>query len=189
MSLNIVALQSALGLLALWVFVFYFWRDYRTDAFRDHVFDIRERLFLFAARGGVNFDDPAYTILRHRMNVVLRYAHAYTLLRFLSANLRPSRTRSPEQIKWERAVEALTSEETKKKLREFDTVLAIAILQLMIYRSFFLYLVTRPFAPFVKMRTVFDNRPTVAASVEQVESETLEEDRKRTHPSIMVPVI
>jgi hypothetical protein len=189
MNLNLVALQSAVGLLALWVFVFYFWRDYRTDAFRDHVFDIRERLFLFAARGGVNFGDPAYSILRHRMNVVLRYAHAYTLLRFLSAKVRPSLARSPEQMEWERAVEALPSEATKKKLQEFNTILTIAVLQLMIYRSFFLYLLVRPIAPFFELRSVFDNRPNVVASVEQVESETLEEDRKKTHHDMMVPVV
>src|SRR6266404_6115956 len=99
---------------------------------------------MFAANSGVSFSHPAYTMLRYRINVVLRYAHEFTLFRVLATVLvHRAPAKNPERAKWEAAVETLPSE-AKKQLMEFNTTLAIAILQLMVYRSFFLYLIVRP---------------------------------------------
>jgi len=179
MSSAYIAIHSAFGLMLLWVFVFYFWRDYRVDAFRDHVFSIRDRLFLFAARGGVSFDDPAYTCLRYRMNVVLRYAHRFTLTGFFVTLLHPSRFPSFDRTRWEGALKANADPDTCERLREFDTILSIAILQLMLYRSFLLYLLLRPILRFVEPREVMRSSPNVVSSVEQVEAEALEEEARR----------
>ncbi len=180
--MSYVAIQTALGLLGLWFFVFYFWRDYRVDAFRDHVFSIRERLFLYAAQGGVSFSDPAYTILRYRMNVVLRYAHQFSLTRFLLAVIHPSPARNSEHARFEMALQRLSSDATRAKLREFNTILAIGILQFMVYRSFFLYLLVRPIMPFVPTRKVINRSPNVVSGVEQVESGALQEEEAKKHP-------
>lgn len=176
MSPALIAIKSLLGLLVFWFFLFYLWRDYREDAFRDHVFSIRDRLFAFAARGGVSFDNPAYTILRFRMNVVLRYAHEFSLRNVLAVILlMPRPTRNPELARWEAAVKQLPSETARQELLAFNTTLAIAIAQLIIYRSFFLYLIIRPLMPFIETRKVFRKTPTLATQVEQLESEALDD--------------
>jgi hypothetical protein len=85
-----VALESAVGLLILWVFVFIFWKDYCLDIFRDHIFTLRDDLFLYAAHGNISFEHPAYRMLRERMNLSLRFAHEFTLTRFFLALKLPS---------------------------------------------------------------------------------------------------
>jgi hypothetical protein len=168
MNPEIVAVKSALMLLVLWFFLYYLWQDYRIDAFREHVFSIGDRLFKFAASGGVGFKDPAYTMLHDRMNVLLRYAHEFTFFRVVSIALVQPSAKNTDKAKWEEAVNALPSEASKQKLREFDTILVIAVLQLMIYRSFFLYVVVRPWAPFVEPPKVLKDKPIVVARVEQL---------------------
>jgi hypothetical protein len=176
---EVIAIKSAIELLVLWAFLYFFWRDYRIDAFRDHLFSIRDRLFKFAAEGGVEFSSPAYTMLRYRMNVFLRYAHEFTLLRALSiAFVRPLPAKSPERLEWEASLNGLPTE-SKERLAEFDTILTIAIIQLMLYRSFFLYLVIRPIVPFIRTRELLKNRPIVVTRVEQLEEEALGEDAQR----------
>jgi hypothetical protein len=184
MNPEIIAIKSALGLLFLWFFLAYLWRDYRIDAFRDHVFSIRDRLFMFAASGGIGFEDPAYTILRYRMNVVLRYAHEFTLFRvFAISVMNPLPVKNLDRARWEEAVNNVESEYARNQLHNFNTILVIAILQLMVYRSFFLYVLLRPIMEIVRTRDVFRDvlikAPRVESKVEQLESEALDEDAQR----------
>lgn len=177
-----IVLKSVLGLMALWFFVYHLWRDYRLDAFRDHVFSVRDRLFLYAAKGNINFNHPAYTILRDRMNVVIRYAHEFTLSRiFLILVTHNYQVRSKAIVRWEEAVEALPNEMTRQKMKEFSVILAVAMLQHMVYRSFFRYIVIRPIMflvnPF-QVREVAERRHVVS-SVEALESDALEQDARR----------
>jgi hypothetical protein len=179
MSTGAVAFESALLLLSLWIFVFVFWGDYRLDAFRDHVFSIRQKLFMYAANGYIAFDHPAYTMLRYRMNVVLRYGHEFTLLRVLLVVSRIGTTGPPpdtfdDLARWEQSLSGLPSD-VQGVLRGFSTTLGAAMLQLMIYRSFFLYLLLRPFMPTTELVEVVRKKSIVESSVERIESETLEE--------------
>jgi hypothetical protein len=183
MTPPIVAIDSVLTLLALWVFIYVFWSDYRLDAFRDHVFSIRQELFLYAAAGNISFDHPAYTMLRYRMNVILRYGHDFTLTRLLIwaayAAVKPRSLALGDEIsRWESAVEELPSKEARETLRAFSRTLSVAILQLMVYRSFILYICIRPFAPTTEIEGVVRSKPIVQCSVERIESETLEEARR-----------
>jgi hypothetical protein len=176
MSPEILVFKSALGLAGLWLFLFYFWQDYRLDAFREHVFSLRDRLFLFAAEGGISFEDRAYKILRDRTNIALRYAHEFTLTRMALIMCYPFRNQKSEAQKWMEAVQAIGSEETRQCLEEFNAVLAVAILQLIIYRSFFRYLLVRPFMTMLQIRGLL-RRPEVVQGVEQLESEAIKEAR------------
>ncbi len=178
MSTATFAIESTLGLLAFWLFTFYFWRPYRLAAFRDHVFSLRDRLFLCAASGAVRFDDPAYTMLRFRMNVVLRYAHEFTLARLAVALFSESRTPSLDKLNWERSLESLAPE-VRSQLRHFDETLAVAILHLAIFRSFFLYLLLRPVMQFVKKPERIERIPSVVIGVEKLERGALEEEERR----------
>jgi len=175
MSSQITAVHSALGLLAFWVFIYVFWSDYRIDAFRDHVFSIRQKLFVYAESGGVSFDDPAYTVLRGRMNLLLRYGHEFTLSRLFLTVVHPRATKNREQLRWEAALKALPSEETRQALEGLNRTLSVAIVQLMIYRSFFCYLLIRPFLPTVRIEAVLRSNRNVASSVARLQSRTLDE--------------
>ncbi|SRR6266567_1343210 len=174
-----IVLKSVLTLFGLWFFVYYLWRDYRLDAFRDHVFSIRDRMFLYAANGNISFDDPAYTILRNRMNVLLRYGHEFTLTRVILVLLNHDRFKSPAIVKWEKAVEELT-EETQRKMREFNLCLAVALLQHIVYHSFFRYVLVRPFMFLVNPFQVREmvERPNVVLTVERLESDALEQEAR-----------
>jgi len=182
---EIIVLKSALGLAGVWIFLFYFWRDYRLDAFREHVFSLRDRLFLFAAQDGISFEHPAYRILRNRANIAIRYAHEFTLTRMAVVLGYPFRNQKSEAQKWMEAVNAIPSEETRLCLEEFNTVLAVAIFQLIIYRSFFRYLLVRPFMTLAEPRRIL-RHPEVVQVVERLESEAIKE--ARANENQLVPV-
>lgn len=76
--------------LAFWVsfailswIVFRLWPNHRTDRFRQEMFDVRDKLFDYAATGNIAFSDPAYRLLRQNMNGFIRYAHHITFFRLM----------------------------------------------------------------------------------------------------------
>jgi hypothetical protein len=176
-----IVLKSVLALLGLWFFQVYFWRDFRLDSFRDHVFSIRDRMFMFAASGGIGFDHPAYSMLRNRMNVVLRYTHEFTLTRMIVVvATQDLGTKDNPFWKWREAVKSLPAE-VQGKMKEFDACLAVAMLQHMVFSSFFLYLPIRPLMFLLKpleVRAVVE-QPKLVSGVERLEADALEQDARR----------
>ena len=172
--MNIIVAESLLGLLGLWVALFYLWRDFRNDAYREDIFSVRDEMFLYAADGNISFDDPAYTLLRTRMNGLLRHGHELTLTRLfiLSAVCRDARNESLEA--WQRAVEQLPVE-TRKEIIDFNLRVNIFVFQHLLYVSFFRYLVFRPLMSLVRVRDVME-RPQLVTTVQKLESATLEEE-------------
>src|SRR6266487_4848073 len=73
MAIEIINLSIALFF--LWAFIYYCYRDYRFDRFREELFVIRAELFEFAASGQVPFNSPEYSLLRNFINQLIRYAH------------------------------------------------------------------------------------------------------------------
>lgn len=169
-----IALRSVLALFAVWIAVYYLWRDYRNDAFREDIFSVRDKMFLWAAQGNISFDHPAYRILRDRMNVLLRHAHEFTLTRMVLILTTHSTEKSEILTKWEAAVEELPGE-TQVKMKEFNACVAIFVLQHVVFYSFFRYMLLRPLMFFVKVREVAES-PKVASGVEGLESETVEKE-------------
>ena len=76
---------GGLSLLGLWVWFFWLYRDYRIDAYRQRVFALRNELWDYAAAGHISFDDPAYLVVRNRMNGLIRFAHLLSLTWLLGA--------------------------------------------------------------------------------------------------------
>lgn len=175
----ILALKSALGLLGIWLFVFFFWKDYCLDSFREDVFAVRDELFLYAADGNVSFEDPAYGILRDRLNVALRYAHEFTLLRFVLAIVVLSKVPNPDTVAWEKAL-ALLPLNVRESLTQYQNTFVLAFLKYVTLRSFFLYIavllvtVLGVFKQAAK-RYIF---PKVVVGVQRLESEALEEETR-----------
>jgi len=176
----IIALKSCVGLAFLWLFIFRFWRDYRLDSFRENVFAMRDQLFIYAAQAGVGFDDPAYALLRDRMNSLLRYAHEFTFIRLVLA-VGFSSGENAEVIALKKAM-ALLPGETRQKLDEFNTRLVVAIVEYTILRSFFFFLFIRPIKVIVEYKTFLTKHfffPRIESGVARLESEAQEEDAAR----------
>jgi hypothetical protein len=100
------------------------WRAYNRDAFRQRAFAIRDELFDFAANGSIAFNDPAYTLLRSRMNATIQYSHRLTFgeafLPLLFMILRNEASDPPRHyVAWEKAV-AKHPKETRDALNEFN---------------------------------------------------------------------
>lgn len=170
-----IALRSVLALFALWIAVYYLWRDFRNDTFREDIFSVRDDMFLYAAQGNISFDHQAYTILRNRMNGLLRHGHEFTLTRMALVLATHTIVKPEALIRWEAAVEELPKE-TQDKMKEFNVCVAIFVLQHVVFYSFFRYMALRPLMFLIQVRKVVES-PKVASGVERLESETLERDR------------
>ena len=172
-----VVLVSLLGLFGLWVVVCYLWADYRSDSYREDIFSVRDEMFVYAAEGNIPLDHPAYTLLRARMNGLLRHGHELTLTRLfiLLAVCKDMKIDADHPFSvWERSVEQLRSE-VQSRMKEFNLRVNIFVLQHLVFRSFFRYLVIRPFMYVIKIRVVME-KPHVTTSVEKLESAALEEE-------------
>src|SRR5436309_1296780 len=135
MNANII-LASVLGLAGLWYLLSFRWHEYRLDSFRDDLFCLRDRLFMFAAEDGISFDHPAYAILRERMNVLIRYAHEFTLTRFLIiAATQDFSVKSRSILQWEAAVMGLP-EKTRAEIEDYHQSLAFAVVKQLAFSSF-----------------------------------------------------
>ncbi len=76
-------LHLGLGLYLLWFLAFFCWHSYRLDSLRDELFQVRNELFDYAATGAISFDEPAYWLLRQRLNGLLRFAHTLSFFRLI----------------------------------------------------------------------------------------------------------
>lgn len=178
-----IALSSILGLVGIWYLVMVRWSEYRLDSFRDDLFRIRDGLFMFAASDGISFENPAYAILRERMNVLIRYAHEFTLTRFLIVGATQDYSRKgPGVVRWEAAVAELP-EPTRSKIEDYNRSVAFAVVKHLMFSSFFRYVVLRPTIyvfktikgiDAVRNQVVF--RPEVVSKVEALEADALEHD-------------
>src|SRR2546423_11268978 len=73
--------QAALCLVGLAFVLLKLSAEHRLDAFRQKLFAIRDELFDYASAGNIDFNDPAYRLLRRSMNGFIRYAHQLTFFR------------------------------------------------------------------------------------------------------------
>lgn len=178
-----ILLNSIVGLAVFWIFVCYLWREYRVDSFRDQTFAIRDKLFLYAANKNVSFDHPAYTILRDRMNVGIRFAHEFTMTRLALVLMTHNvQKKSHVLVKWEKAVTELP-EATQRKLRKFNAEFSKAMFQHLVYISFIRYLIARPIAAFdgLFFSKGFAENRQIVSTVERLESDALEQEEFTDH--------
>jgi hypothetical protein len=170
------ALQSVAPLFGLWLAVYYLWRDFRYDAFREDIFSVRDEMFLWAAKGNIRFSNPAYTILRNRMNALLRHGHDLTVTRTVLMLVTYDGTKSDIAIQWDKAVEELPVE-VKSRINWYDRRVTIFVFQHLIYCSFFRYLLIRPLMTGIDVHQLVET-PVVASGVQRLESKAVEEDKR-----------
>jgi hypothetical protein len=179
-----IVLKSVVTLFSFWYCVYYLWRDYRLDAFREDLFAVRDEMFLYAANKSIRFDDRAYTMLRTRINDMLRFGHWFTMTRVIIV-LTTHRKIDINLNPWEEAMSRLPLG-VRKQMEEFDKRVRVAVLQYLVYQSFFRYIVMRPLTllknPFHANEVI--EEPRVVRMVEQLEKDALEqeEEERRAEP-------
>jgi hypothetical protein len=150
-----IIVQSALSLIALAVVMFAWWPEQRVDLFRQQMFALRDELFDFAMAGKIEFDDPAYTLLRHLMNGFIRYAHNLTpyraLMSFLRWKLVSKEARNEWPISWEKALAKVPDNDTRDKLQEFHSKATMLVVSQLVLSPGFLITVL----PVLLVFTVF----------------------------------
>ena len=116
------ALHLSVGLVGLWLVTFWLFHDYRIDALRQRLFDLRAELFDYAASGAVPFDHPAYGLLRRRMNLMIRFAHRFTLIQLVLVLIfEQDNPPAPEPYaEWRSALATIESVEVRHKLHDFN---------------------------------------------------------------------
>src|ERR1700733_5370308 len=111
-SSNLSLIFQSVSALALLLVMLLVWRaEQRIDLFRQKMFTIRDELFDFAGGGGIDFQHPAYQLLRNSMNGFIRYAHRLT---FFQLSMTIARWNITEQVhpltwhsKWTEALDSL----------------------------------------------------------------------------------
>ncbi len=116
----------------------------RLDCFRQNMFSVRDELFDYAAAGNISFDDPAYTLLRHQMNGMIRYGHQLTLFRVLVTWAVRAISGESNSFQWhdawERALANLQSKEVRQQLEHFHSRSAEVAARHLVTGSLFLWL-------------------------------------------------
>jgi hypothetical protein len=134
-------LLTGFGLVLLWLVFYYGWRPYRIDRVRNDLFALRDELFIFAANGGVSFNDPAYRSLRNRINALVRNAHIISLSRIMIYSVADdyiSRKDSLERLNsWVLSVGKL-SVPTQEKIHKINDQVAIVLVRQVIAGSILL---------------------------------------------------
>ena len=78
-ELGVRVIASLISFLGIWLLLFWLYRDYRVDAFRQRIFALRDELFDWVSASELSFDNPAYGILRSAMNGFIRFGHRMSL--------------------------------------------------------------------------------------------------------------
>jgi len=108
------AIFTLMSLAGLWILVFWLYRDYQIDWFREKMFALRNQLFDAASAGRIDFDHPAYGTLRTAINGFIRFAHRMSLLQvilFWVLNRRSlARMENPFEARWRSATAGLRPE-------------------------------------------------------------------------------
>ena len=76
-------LISLISIMFILFLLLWRYRDYRTDAFRQIMFQLRDELFDEARKGTINFDDDAYVMLRSAINGFIRFGHKLNLMQVM----------------------------------------------------------------------------------------------------------
>jgi hypothetical protein len=94
------------------------------DMFRQKIFCLRRELFLYMASGALASNHPAYTLLRTRMNGLLRFAERLTLGRMLFTAAVYSLRRCELVSETDRRFAMIEDEVVRKKMMDFDERIA-----------------------------------------------------------------
>lgn len=117
-----VLFTSLISVTGLWVILFWLYREYRVDRFRQEVFALRDELYDYALEGHISFEHKAYGQLRTAMNGFIRFGHRMNLLQavlfVVLGRIDKASSSNDFDDSWERALKDL-DKETRDQMEEF----------------------------------------------------------------------
>ena len=153
-------LISCISLLGIWFLVFWLFRDYNVDSFRQKMFSLRDELFDFATEGNISFNHPAYGILRNSMNGMIRFGHKISLFNLMIIMFfRPDSYEIGDSFskRWEENTKELKTD-VRKKLIQYRQRMNLMVMRHMILRSPLLMLtIVIPIFGLVSLKLCMDN--------------------------------
>src|SRR5689334_3840972 len=155
-NLSINAIWTILFLLGLIYLAFWRARSFAVDWFRDKMFEMRDSLFDAASVGLIDFDHPAYGVLRVTMNGYIRFCHKASLLHFLLYTLLGERQKlgnDEDRLfihKW-KSVSKDLSPEVFNKLEEYRKQMDLAVITYLILSSPFIFTILLSIALLVSL--------------------------------------
>jgi hypothetical protein len=150
-------LTSLISILLLWIGVFWLYRDYCVDVFRQRMFRIRDELFDDARRGAISFDHPTYGILRTLMNGCVRFAHVLNLVEFgFFAWRAQSQTDFRFSSKLSESMENLTSEQKAVYFRYMHRINMLVLRYILLGSPIIFVTVVLPIALYILIRHFID---------------------------------
>lgn len=156
----------------LWILVGC-WRSYRVDVLRHRLFVLRDELFDYALDGNLAFDHPAYEMLRHKINNLLRFTHKIGFMRLLifilfGDKIMASETLATHKREWLTVLEQL-SDKQREKLEKLHERVLLEIFKHMIFGKPVLII------PFVwsRIRASLLRRATIV----EIEAEHIPQDK------------
>lgn len=182
---ELTALTSLLSIALLVIWMFWLYPDYRTDAFRQKMFKLRDKLFDEASSGKVSFDAPAYGMLRGAMNGFIRFGHRLNIWQVLLFKLiiekGDGRADHPFDKEFGKNIEDCTQEQ-KEIFRDYYVTMNIYIIEHLIFSSVILLILIIPavFLFIAKkhiawltdvLRSQFDKLNTVALTTGKAQAE------------------
>jgi len=118
-----VVVQSAIGFVILLIMLLILLPVLRLDLFRQQMFALRDELFDYARNGKIQYDHPAYLLLRKSMNGFIRYGHRLSLFQLMMTFCRwrilGEKPTTEWAKRWDVALESVENEETRKALEAF----------------------------------------------------------------------
>lgn len=140
---SILTVHILFVLTFLWLIIFVLRRRYCEDKFRDELFTLRDELFDYAAGGNIEFDHHAYTLLRTRMNGMIRYAHRASLMQIFVRSFLISKTANAAveeyRERWQSAVSQVERADIRLKLNDYQRRMGVLLARHLVRSSIILF--------------------------------------------------
>lgn len=81
------AIFSILSILGLLYLIFWRYKTYRIDVFRQDIFELRDKLFDYAQSGNIDYNHPSYGTLRSLMNGFIRFGHQISFCQLITISI------------------------------------------------------------------------------------------------------
>jgi hypothetical protein len=129
------AILSLILILLLGFFVYGPWQTICTDFARQLVFEKRDAIFDIADRGDLSFHSREYCTIRSMLERIIRFAHELTLPSFLFFWVISRRVSIYERPALQRAIDAISNENTRQEVRRLVDEATKAVFVMMIAKS------------------------------------------------------
>ncbi|QOJ19984.1 MAG: hypothetical protein HRU77_04300 [Gammaproteobacteria bacterium] len=147
-------LELFLAIIILTVFFHGPWQSLIIDMTRQRLFEARDKLFLYAARGNIDFKSTAYNQIRDHINNSIRLCHRISILSYISVGFSKQRNTDSKHHKdsIQKTLASIDDISIRTKLNDIITEVTISLLLLIILRSFIMLIIVVIVSPILMLQ-------------------------------------